>query len=138
MSRMVLVEDPKASWRENAACRAHPHPEWWFPVGGAKGTQAKAVCATCPVIAECDADAPTGVDTRYGGIWGGLSGTERVALRRAATPPDVVCQCCGTTFPYDYVGQVPRYCSKVCRERAGSRRRRGVPVADVAYERRVG
>ena len=68
------------SWRSAAACLGMD-PEIWFWVGGkyankaAADNEAKAICRTCPVIAECLADAGEW------GIWGGRTEEERRQIR---------------------------------------------------------
>jgi WhiB family redox-sensing transcriptional regulator len=75
---MELVERP---WRFDAAC-ASVDPDLFFPRRGEEGSsQAKAVCATCPVRQDC-LDAAILEGERYG-IWGGLNYHERVAYRKA-------------------------------------------------------
>jgi WhiB family redox-sensing transcriptional regulator len=69
-------------WLARAACRGMD-PELFFPDRGESTEQAKAVCAACPVRAECLDHALTNVE-RFG-IWGGLSERERRAIRRART-----------------------------------------------------
>jgi len=78
-------------WRHDAACRDED-PELFFPVGTSgpamsQLAQAKAVCHSCPVAADCLAWAlVTGQDA---GVWGGLSEDQRRALlrkRRVTTP----------------------------------------------------
>lgn len=73
-----------ADWKTRAACRAED-PETFFPVGepgnpgyDRQADRAKAVCHTCPVIADCLA---------YGiredeGIYGGTTPAERRSARR--------------------------------------------------------
>jgi len=75
-------------WRERAAC-AGMDSELWFPVGapGAPAydravAAAKAVCARCPVAAECALFA-LGEGIEHG-VFGGLDGAERAAQRRRA------------------------------------------------------
>lgn len=66
------------AWRARSACRTKP--TWmFFPARGDHETvkAAKAVCATCPVSAECLAANLQERD----GIYGGLSGRERRDLR---------------------------------------------------------
>jgi WhiB family redox-sensing transcriptional regulator len=72
------------AWAVQAACRARPDLDF-FPTGnsdGAASVQAQkaalAVCAVCPVQAEC---LEAGLHERHG-IWGGTSERERVRLRR--------------------------------------------------------
>ena len=73
-------------WRHRAACRDQD-PELFFPVSemgpGARQTeQAKAVCARCPVRAEClEYALDNALDH---GIYGGMTESERRTLRRRA------------------------------------------------------
>jgi WhiB family redox-sensing transcriptional regulator len=65
-------------WTDLAACVGHD-PELWFPLGD--GAQAKAVCAACPVRADCLRFAlDAGLDD---GIFGGLDAGDRRALKLA-------------------------------------------------------
>lgn len=75
-----------STWRESAACRDHPHPEWW--VGDKDGNhRGKQVCASCPVQAACLLDA-LAIEDQQGvtlwGVYGGLSYDDRrkLAIRR--------------------------------------------------------
>jgi hypothetical protein len=69
-------------WRDQAAC-VDVDPELFFPVAVSglvlerQVAAAKAVCAGCPVLVECLADALTG--TAFG-IAGGLTAAERRGL----------------------------------------------------------
>jgi WhiB family redox-sensing transcriptional regulator len=71
-----------AAWRNQAACRGTPITLWFQPRGDhRRALKAKAICATCPVIAEC---------RQFGeheghGTWGG--GTE--FDRRGRGDPDL-------------------------------------------------
>lgn len=53
----------------------------FFPPPGSDGHAAKAICATCPVAAEC-LDYALSADERHG-VWGGLNEAERDKLRRS-------------------------------------------------------
>lgn len=65
-------------WAAQAACR-NAEPDELF-VRGAEQNKAKRVCATCPVRAECLAEA---LDNRIEwGVWGGMTERERRALLR--------------------------------------------------------
>ncbi len=67
------------SWRRQAACR-DMDTDVFFPLSDEEAGPAKAVCATCPVRAECLEFAMT---TRQpDGVWGGLTEAERRRLRR--------------------------------------------------------
>jgi WhiB family redox-sensing transcriptional regulator len=78
-------------WQLDAACREldtemffHPENERG-PRRAAREAAAKAVCARCPVMAECAAHALRAREPY--GIWGGLSESERddvLAGRRTA------------------------------------------------------
>jgi WhiB family transcriptional regulator, redox-sensing transcriptional regulator len=80
-----LDDDDVARWRsrwwERAACRGED-PELFFPTRCEveKVQAAKAVCARCPVRAEC-LEYALAVNEQNG-IWGGLSGKQRRAERR--------------------------------------------------------
>ena len=62
---------------------AQTDPELFFPEKGGSVREAKAVCAGCPVRAQCLAHA-LAHDERFG-VWGGLSEPERRRLQSAAT-----------------------------------------------------
>ena len=74
-----MITIPDRDWRQLAACR-HADPELFFPVSAAgpsldQITQAKAICARCPVRRQCLAFA---LDTMQDhGVWGGMSEQER-------------------------------------------------------------
>ena len=73
------ITTPDPDWRQLAACR-HADPELFFPLSASgpsldQITQAKAICAGCPVRRQCLMFA---LDTRQGhGVWGGMSEEER-------------------------------------------------------------
>ena len=62
------------SWREHAACLGHDVAVF-FPERGTSPEPGKAICATCPVRAECLAAADDD------GIWGGTTAAERKPRR---------------------------------------------------------
>jgi WhiB family redox-sensing transcriptional regulator len=68
-------------WQLKGACRGEDPAVFFHPEGErgpsrvARETAAKAVCATCPVIASCAAHA-IAVREPYG-VWGGLSEEDR-------------------------------------------------------------
>jgi WhiB family transcriptional regulator, redox-sensing transcriptional regulator len=74
-------------WRHRAACRDED-PELFFPVSeiglGARDVdRAKAICARCPVRAQClEYALDNALDY---GVFGGTTETERRELRRART-----------------------------------------------------
>ncbi len=88
MSAQVSYSAGPQSWQQRAACRG-PHAQVIFypPVRSerkdekaARERQAKAICAACPVAAEC-LDYALNRREQHG-IWGGLTELER----RAAFP----------------------------------------------------
>jgi WhiB family transcriptional regulator, redox-sensing transcriptional regulator len=69
------------SWQDRALC-AQTDPEAFFPEKGGSTREAKRVCRSCEVRAEC-LDYALEHDERFG-IWGGLSERERRRLKRQA------------------------------------------------------
>lgn len=75
-------------WRESAACRDLP-VDLHHPPGGGGGAgawdEARAVCAVCPVVAECRAEADR-VETpsTTWGMWGAETPDERLRRRKNA------------------------------------------------------
>jgi len=69
------------SWQDRALC-AQTDPEAFFPEKGGSTREAKKVCQSCEVKAEC-LDYALAHDERFG-IWGGLSERERRKLKRRA------------------------------------------------------
>ena len=68
-------------WTELALC-AETDPEAFFPEKGGSTREAKSVCRSCEVRAECLEFALEN-DERFG-IWGGMSERERRRLKRQA------------------------------------------------------
>jgi WhiB family transcriptional regulator, redox-sensing transcriptional regulator len=73
-------ESDNRGWQEGALC-AQTDPEAFFPEKGGSTREAKRVCASCEVRAECLQYALEH-DQRFG-IWGGLSERERRRLKRS-------------------------------------------------------
>lgn len=67
------------TWQDQALC-AETDPEAFFPEKGGSTRDAKRVCRSCPVRAECLAYA-LDHDERFG-IYGGMSERERRRLKR--------------------------------------------------------
>ena len=67
------------SWQERALC-AQTDPEAFFPEKGGSTREAKRVCQSCDVRAEC-LEYAIANDERFG-IWGGLSERERRRIKR--------------------------------------------------------
>lgn len=68
----------RPSWHSDAACRG-VGTELFFPARGGDVRAAKAICETCPVVAEC---AEAGQDETHG-VWGGTTANERRPARAA-------------------------------------------------------
>lgn len=90
MTRVQRLPKPitdQWEWQRQGACRGRDSAQFFHPDGerGASRARreesAKAVCAACPVRAECAAHALT-VREPYG-VWGGFSETDRMRLRAA-------------------------------------------------------
>jgi WhiB family redox-sensing transcriptional regulator len=78
----IGVDDAgEQSWQDRALC-AQTDPEAFFPEKGGSTREAKRVCRSCEVRAEC-LEYALEHDERFG-IWGGLSERERRRLRRQA------------------------------------------------------
>ena len=75
------LDEGVLGWQERALC-AQTDPEAFFPEKGGSTREAKKVCTSCEVRAECLAYALEN-DERFG-IWGGLSEREIRKLKREA------------------------------------------------------
>jgi WhiB family transcriptional regulator, redox-sensing transcriptional regulator len=87
MSNVRRLPGPIADiwdWQRLGACRGRDSSQFFHPDGergssrSRREAQAKAVCARCPVRAECAAHALT-VREPYG-VWGGFTEAERLRL----------------------------------------------------------
>lgn len=75
----ILPAGDPAPWQALAACQG-VDPDLFFPERGASVREPKAVCARCPVAADCLEHALTHHEVH--GIWGGKSERERRSMRR--------------------------------------------------------
>jgi len=75
-----IDDDNPLAWQTDALC-AQTDPEAFFPEKGGSPRDAKRICTTCEVKAQC-LDYALQNDERFG-IWGGLSERERRRLRRS-------------------------------------------------------
>ena|GEM_PF-103303 len=75
------AEEGELGWQTEALC-AQTDPEAFFPEKGGSTRDAKKVCSSCTVRAEC-LEYALANDERFG-IWGGLSERERRRLRKRA------------------------------------------------------
>ena len=72
----------KPAWKEKAACRGMD-PEIFFVERGGDVRPARAVCAGCPVRAECLEYALDELGTAYDcGLWAGTTPRERQRMRQ--------------------------------------------------------
>lgn len=78
---LLFDDDSAFAWQAEALC-AQTDPEAFFPEKGGSTREAKRVCQSCTVRAEC-LEYALANDERFG-IWGGLSERERRKLKRAA------------------------------------------------------
>ncbi|WP_084155190.1 WhiB family transcriptional regulator [Agrococcus lahaulensis] len=79
--RRAAEVDSALAWQADALC-AETDPEAFFPEKGGSTRDAKRICESCEVRAECLEYALEN-DERFG-IWGGLSERERRKLRKLA------------------------------------------------------
>lgn len=104
---MIPLIDGPSAWRDLAACRGLD-PAVFHPEIGQRATEAKAVCATCPVTAECLQAAIDECDKFS--VRGGLTAKERLKFR---TRRRKTCKTCGRIYsPHETGRQV--YCSEGC------------------------
>ena len=75
----TLDVEEELRWQDRALC-AQTDPEAFFPEKGGSTREAKRICLSCPVRAEC-LEYALQHDERFG-IWGGLSERERRRLKR--------------------------------------------------------
>jgi WhiB family redox-sensing transcriptional regulator len=75
----TLDVEEELRWQDRALC-AQTDPEAFFPEKGGSTREAKRICVSCPVRAEC-LEYALQHDERFG-IWGGLSERERRRLKR--------------------------------------------------------
>ena len=78
---LPMSDGSPASWQERALC-AQTDPEAFFPEKGGSTRDAKRVCLSCEVRAEC-LEYAMEQDERFG-IWGGLSERERRRMKKQA------------------------------------------------------
>jgi WhiB family redox-sensing transcriptional regulator len=79
--RSNVNDDNPLAWQSDSLC-AQTDPEAFFPEKGGSTRDAKKICATCEVKAQC-LEYALANDERFG-IWGGLSERERRKLRKRA------------------------------------------------------
>jgi WhiB family redox-sensing transcriptional regulator len=77
----TIDEADALAWQADSLC-AQTDPEAFFPEKGGSTREAKKICSSCEVRAQCLEYALQN-DERFG-IWGGLSERERRKLRKQA------------------------------------------------------
>jgi WhiB family transcriptional regulator, redox-sensing transcriptional regulator len=70
---------PPPTWMRDAACAA-TDPELFFPDSRSPASEAKEICASCPVRPECLEYSLAAAEEF--GVWGGLTEKERRKLLR--------------------------------------------------------
>ena len=75
------IDDNPLAWQSDSLC-AQTDPEAFFPEKGGSTRDAKKICTSCEVRAQCLEYALEN-DERFG-IWGGLSERERLKVRKRA------------------------------------------------------
>lgn len=108
-----------SDWTRLSACKdlEGMEKEIFFPPSGDQGAEAKQICSTCPVVAEClDFALRTREDH---GIWGGLNATERRRLKQGPEVRFRQCEFCKNTFSFVWDKRpgykAPNYCNDTCR-----------------------
>jgi WhiB family redox-sensing transcriptional regulator len=69
------------NWADRAACKGLT--ELFFPEHGEPADEARKVCQTCPVQAEC---LEAGMWEQHG-VWGGTNYRDRLKIRKGRTKP---------------------------------------------------
>lgn len=122
----VLASPAPGEWRRQAACKDADRRLFFPGIGDAESPRlAKAICATCPVKAECLAYAMS--IWNLAGIWGGTSFRERRTMRNPRPLPAgriaPLCECgCGEPVRSNYNGVWARWRQGHTRRPATSRR----------------
>lgn len=79
--KLVADDGNPLGWQSDSLC-AQTDPEAFFPEKGGSTRDAKKICSSCEVRAQC-LEYALHNDERFG-IWGGLSERERRKLRKRA------------------------------------------------------
>lgn len=72
----------RPEWHDRAACRGKGTADYFPSQGGNTSNAARAICADCPVIAECLEYALAVPAALNHGTWGGTSARERRRILR--------------------------------------------------------
>ena len=102
----TLETDHGDDWRARAACLDHD-PELWFSDVKSDRDEARAICKTCPVRAQCEV---RGTGERWG-IWAGVS---KEPGRADELPETTPCPFCGTVILTGNLGRHTRATHGLC------------------------
>lgn len=144
--RVPDTTEPDYGWRGRAACIGED-PDMFMFDAGYMARQARAICAGCPVRAECLADAmatETGDHTHRAGIRGGMSARwraaaaqrERYAAGAVKQPGTRPLAPCGTPAAYDRHLRNQEPIDDACRD-ANNRRRQAERARKRERERKA-
>lgn len=87
---MTAVRPTNLTWQANALC-AEADPEVFYPEFGQSAAAARAICRSCPVVAECLSYALRNGERH--GVWGGMTEHERRGLLvKRGRSAEVVCR----------------------------------------------
>lgn len=85
LAEVLGIDAAATEWMSDGLC-AQTDPEAFYPDEHGSVEAAKAVCAACPVLAQCGAYA---LETKQRfGVWGGMSAYERQKIRAGARRVD--------------------------------------------------
>jgi WhiB family redox-sensing transcriptional regulator len=84
---VVLIRPASLAWEDDAACRGMDTEAFYTSGSGPVRTEARAVCARCPVTAECldyvmSIEGYTLTRHQRHGVWAGTSEHDRVEIAR--------------------------------------------------------
>jgi WhiB family redox-sensing transcriptional regulator len=83
LGEVVGIDVQATEWMRDGLC-AQTDPDAFHPDENVSVKPAKAVCAVCPVVAQCRSYALE-TDQRFG-VWGGLSARERQQISKSTRP----------------------------------------------------
>lgn len=92
LTRRIFLQ---AKWLDQAACAGYKNPNAFFPAAGEQQSEAKEICASCPVWFECLEHSVHHHENF--GTWGGLTERDRRRLPKGKKLSDVtgLCKKCG-------------------------------------------
>ena len=72
----------RPAWMSEAACKGQT--DLFFPTVGGDVQEAKEICRSCPVRADCLGHAMSASGWGLHGVWGGVSQKKRLRMHRGA------------------------------------------------------